>query len=154
MIPDSSTHRSFAPARIAAFHVDERTLEIYNDSFEYCLSREGFLPRFYELFTHASPEVRETFRNTDFERQTRILKKSLYVLTMASVGTDDARNELLRLGLSHGRQGMNIPPQLYDLWLDCLMQTVREFHSEWHPDIERSWRDMLGPHIAVLKSHS
>jgi hemoglobin-like flavoprotein len=134
--------------------VDEKTLQTYNDSFEYCLSREAFLPRFYDRFMGSSAEVRELFRNTDFQRQNRILKKSLYVLTMASVGTDEAREELLRLGRSHGREGMNVPPYLYDLWLDCLIETVREFHTEWHPDIERSWREMLSPHIAVLKSHS
>jgi hemoglobin-like flavoprotein len=139
---------------MTASHVDEKTLAIYNDSFEYCLGKEGFLPRFYTLFMESSPEVRERFKNTDFQKQTRILKKSLYVLTMASVGTDEARQELVRLGLSHGKQGLHIPPHLYDLWLDALVRTVREFHTEWHPDIERSWREMLAPHIAVLKSHS
>jgi hemoglobin-like flavoprotein len=141
-------------ARMTAFNVDEKTFQIYNDSFEYCLSKEGFLPRFYELFIGASPEVREKFKDTDFQRQVRIFKKSLYVLTMASVGTDEARKELVRLGQIHGREGLNIPPDMYDLWLDCLIRAVRECHTEWHPDIERSWREMLGPHIAVLKSYS
>lgn len=134
--------------------MDEKNLEIYNDSFEYCLSKEGFLPRFYELFIESSPEVREKFRNTDIQRQARILKKSLYVLTMASVGTDEAREELIRLGKSHGPQGLKIPAYMYDLWLDCLLRAVKEFHTEWHPEIERSWRKMLGPHIDVLKSFS
>lgn len=145
--------RALGPARMTVSDVDEKTLEIYNDSFEYCLSREGFLPRFYELFIQSSPEVREKFKATDFQRQNRILKKSLYVLAMASVGTDEARKELDRLRLSHGPRGLNIPPHLYDLWLDCLVRTVREFHTEWHPDIEKSWREMLAPHLAVLQSH-
>jgi hemoglobin-like flavoprotein len=134
--------------------MDEKTLEIYNDSFEYCLSKEGFLPRFYELFMESSPEVREKLRDTDIQRQAWILKKSLYVLTMASVGTDEARNELIRLGKSHGPEGLKIPAYMYDLWLDCLLRAVKEFHTAWHPEIERSWRKMLGPHIAVLKSFS
>ena len=133
--------------------MDEKTLEIYNDSFEYCLSKEGFLPRFYELFTESSSEVREKFINTDIKRQSRILKKSLYVLTMASVGTEEARNELIRLGKTHGPQGMKIPDYMYDLWLDSLLRTVREFHTAWKPEIEKSWHAMLDPHIEILKSY-
>lgn len=132
--------------------MDEKTLEIYNDSFEYCLSKEGFLPRFYELFIDSSPEVRKKFMNTDIQRQSRILKKSLYVLTMASVGTEEARNELIRLGKTHGAQGMQIPDYMYDLWLNCLLRTVREFHTDWKPEIEASWHAMLDPHIEILKS--
>ncbi len=134
--------------------MDEKTLEIYNDSFEYCLANEGFLPRFYELLMESSPEVREKLRNTDIQRQAKILKKSLYFLTMVSVGTNDAHDELIRIGKSHGAQGLKIPAYMYDIWLDCLLQAVKEFHTVWHPVIERSWRKMLGPHIAVLKSFS
>ncbi len=132
--------------------MDEKTLELFNDSFEKCLAKEGFLPRFYELFLASSAEIREKFINTDIQRQCRILKKSLYVLTMASVGTEEAHNELIRLGNSHGVQGMNIPEYMYDLWLDCLMQTVREFQNDWTSETETSWREMLNPHIELLKS--
>ncbi len=132
--------------------MDEKTLELFNDSFEYCLAKESFLPRFYELFLASSAEIRQKFMNTDIHRQSRILKKSLYVLTMATVGTEEARNELLRLGKSHGLQGMNIPEYMYDLWLDCLVQTVREFQTDWTPETEASWREMLNPHIEILKS--
>ena len=93
--------------------MDEKTLEIFNDSFEKCLSNEAFLPRFYELFTASSPEVGEKFSQTDILRQSKILKKSLYILTMATVGTEESRNELIRLGNSHGVQGMKIPAYLY-----------------------------------------
>ncbi|MGZ8246521.1 globin [Methylomagnum sp.] len=131
--------------------MDERTLEIYNDSFEYCLSKPRFLTRFYERLMASSPEVRARFSNTDIHRQTRILKKSLCLLTMASVGTSEGRDELVRLSKSHGPDGLNIPAYMYDLWLDCLIQTVKEFHAHWRPEIEQSWRAMLGPHIDVLK---
>jgi len=132
--------------------MDEKTLELFNDSFENCLSNESFLPRFYALFLDSSAEVREKFKNTDIRRQSRILKKSLYVLTMASIGTEEARSELIRLGKSHGLEGMKIPEYMYDLWLNCLLRTVREFHSDWKPEIERSWREMLTPHIEIIKS--
>jgi hemoglobin-like flavoprotein len=129
----------------------ERILELYNDSFEHCLAQEGFLPRFYELFLASSPEVVEKFKHTDLNRQARILKKSLYVLTMATVGTDEALGELERLRQSHGPRGLDIPPRFYDLWLDCLLRAVEEFDPNWNPEVEQSWRRMLTPPIAALQ---
>jgi hemoglobin-like flavoprotein len=133
---------------------DERTVELYNDSFESCVSSEGFLPRFYELFIGSSPLIREKLKNTDLKKQVRILRKSLYVLTMASLGTDEAEQEIVRLGESHGRHGLNIQPFMYDLWLDCLLQAVSEYHTGWNAEVEQSWRVMFAPHIARLKSYS
>ncbi|MBM4201994.1 MAG: globin [Gammaproteobacteria bacterium] len=134
--------------------MDETTLQIYNDSFEACIARPEFLPRFYEIFIGASPEIRERFRHTDLRKQCRIVRKSLYVLTLAAVGTDEARQEIARLGASHGQTGMGIAPHLYDLWLQCLLQAVSEFDPAWSERVERSWRQMFEPHLAALKRFS
>lgn len=134
--------------------MDERSVELYNDSFEYCMSRAGFLPRFYDLFVASSPEIREKFKDTDLKRQARMLRKSLYVLTMASVGTYEGQQEITRLGESHGRHGLNIEPFMYDLWLNCLLQAVSEYDINWNAQVEQSWRQMFAPHIASLKSFS
>lgn len=134
--------------------MDESTLEIYNDSFEACIGNPGFLPRFYAIFIAASPEIGERFRHTDLRRQYRVVRKSLYVLTLASAGTPEAALEIARLGASHGRSGMHIAPHLYDLWLQCLLQAVSEFDPSWSERVERSWRQMFEPHIAALKAFS
>lgn len=134
--------------------MDEKTIELYNDSFERCVAQPGFLERLYELFLNSSPEVAEKFKNTDLKKQFIVVKKSLYTLTMAATETDVTRAELHRLGNTHGREGMKIASHLYDLWLQCLLQSVREFDHGWTPDIEASWRRMLEPHIAVLKRFS
>ena len=133
---------------------DLRAIELYNNSFEHCMAQEGFLLYFYDLFIGSSSEVREKFRNTDLKRQVRILRKSLYVLTMAAVGTAEAEAELHRLGDSHGKAGMNIDPSMYDLWLDCLMRAVKTYDLAWNPEVEESWRAVLRPHIETLKRYS
>ena len=134
--------------------MDDRISEIYNDSFERCSSRPGFLPRFYELFLNSSPEVKDKFKDTDFKKQIRIVKKSLYVLTMASVGIEEAQAEIERLGHIHGRDGLKVEPYLYDLWLTCLLQAVREYDIGWMPEVEKSWCKMFEPHIEALKGYS
>ena len=134
--------------------MDERTLELFNDSFESCVRQTGFLERFYQIFVDASPEVRDKFKATDLGKQIHMLKKSLLVLTAASSGTEGADEELAHLGLKHGAQGLKIGAQLYDLWLDCLLRTVREFDSRWSPEVEESWRRMFLPYISAMKSYS
>lgn len=132
----------------------ERTIEIYNDSFERCIANPEFFIRFYELFLDSSPQVKDLFKNTDLKKQARIVKKTLYSLTMASVGTEELLQEINRIGHSHGRDGLCISPQLYDLWLTCLLQTVKEFDRNWTLEVEISWRNMLESHIETLKRYS
>lgn len=132
----------------------ERTIEVYNDSFERCVANPNFFIRFYALFLDSSPQVKELFKGTDLKKQARIVKKTLYSLTMASVGTAEALQEIKQIGRSHGRDGMRISTELYDLWLVCLLQTVKEFDRNWTPEVEASWRKMLEPHIETLKLYS
>lgn len=134
--------------------MQDRTTEIYNDSFERCTANPGFLMRFYELFLDSSPQVKKAFNNTDLKQQTRIVKKSLYTLTMAMVGTKESLEELERLGHAHGRGGLRIEPGMYDLWLNCLLQAVKDYDKGWTPEVENSWRIMLKPHIEALKRYS
>ncbi len=134
--------------------MDERTLELFNRSFEACVGQAEFLKRFYEIFIESSPEVRAKFKDTDFVKQNRVLKKSLLRLTMAAAGTASAGEEIASLGRQHGREGLRIGADLYDLWLDCLLRAVSEFDPKWSPEVGDSWRKMFGRYISILKSYS
>jgi len=136
------------------FFLDDRTSEIFNDSFQRCLSKSGFFPRFYELFLNSSSEVKDKFKDTDFKKQARVVKKSLYLLTMVSTGAVEARAEIERLGQTHGREGLKVDPYMYDQWLTCLLQAVREYDIGWTPEVEKSWRKTFLSHIEALKSYS
>jgi hemoglobin-like flavoprotein len=131
--------------------VDERVIEVYNDSLERCMARPEFLHRFYELFIRSSDEVAEKFKNTDMKKQERVLKYSLYTLLLAVGGGESGRAELERLAEVHNRKNRDIKPHLYDLWLDCLLQAVREYDGAYGPEVERSWRQILGTGINHLK---
>ncbi len=135
-------------------HLDEKTLELFNNSFETCVAQPRFLERFYEIFICASPEVQERFRVIDMKEQVRILRKSMLALMMASFETKEVAEEMARLGRSHGRQGMKIGPHLYELWMDSLLQAASEFDPRWSLAVADSWRKMFAPYIATLKSYS
>jgi len=128
-------------------------IELFNDSLTRCLRGERLFQRFYDLFLASSPEVREKFRATDFRRQRRMLQTSFYMLVeYIALGWPECQAYLERIAAAHGKQGRDIPPHLYDLWLDCLLRAVKECDEFFSPDIEAAWRYMMGAGILFLKS--
>jgi hemoglobin-like flavoprotein len=127
-------------------------IEIFNDSLARCLRGEQFFQRFYELFLASSPEVREKFQATDFRKQRRMLQSSFYMLVeYIALGWPECQAYLERIAIAHGRHGRDISPHLYDLWLDCLLQAVRERDELYSVDVEGAWRFMMGAGITFLK---
>ena len=108
-----------------------------------CMIGSGFLDRFYELFQNSSEEIAEKFRNTDFERQKSALRSSLYVMVVAVEGGDAAMAYLDRIARQHSRAELDIRPQFYEVWLDCLIQTVKEHDPEYTEETEKLWREVM-----------
>ncbi|HYL00346.1 MAG TPA: globin [Steroidobacteraceae bacterium] len=128
-------------------------LELFNDSLARCLRGGQFFQRFYELFLASSPEVREKFRGTDFRRQRRMLQTSFYMLVeYVALGWPECEAYLERIAGAHGRRGRNIPPHLYDLWLDCLLHVVQECDPLCSPEIETAWRYVMSAGIDFVKA--
>ena len=128
--------------------------EIFRASLRRCLTDNAFLRAFYELFMASSPEVREKFKDTDFPRQARVLADSLYLMAAASESKENAIawKELDRLGEAHSRQGLDVRPDLYAGWLECLVGAARQYDAEFSPEIEEAWRTSLAPGIERLRS--
>jgi len=129
----------------------ERDVELFNDSIERCSRRPDFMRRFYALFLASSDTVARKFEHTDLKRQARMLKTSLHVMMLASGGSERSVH-MERLAELHSRAKLDIKPELYDLWLDRLVQAVREIDPLFDPEIETAWRRMLQPGIEFMKS--
>jgi hemoglobin-like flavoprotein len=129
----------------------ERDVELFNDSIERCSGSPDFLRRFYALFLASSETVARKFEHTDLKRQARMLKTSLYIMMLAGGGSERIVH-LERLAQLHSRAGLDIKPELYDVWLDRLLQAVREFDPLCDPEIETAWRRLLQPGIEFMKS--
>jgi hemoglobin-like flavoprotein len=128
-------------------------IEVFNDSLERCLRGGDFFQRFYEVFLASSPEVREKFSGTDFRKQRRMLQTSFYMLVeYIAVGWPECQAYLERIAVAHGKQGRDIPPGLYDLWLDCLLRAVRERDDQYSTEVDAAWRFMMGAGITFLKA--
>ncbi len=128
--------------------------KLFHDSYLRCVvsDQDVFFKRFYELFTAADPDVSRVFAETDMERQVSLLQESLlYMIHFAN--SKDASIRLQRIANHHGSKEMNVPRRLFDLWLDCLVSTVREHDTQFEPQVAVAWRVFLAPGIAFIKAH-
>ena len=132
--------------------LNERDAELFNDSLERCTSGRRFLDRFYELFVASSAEVAAKFATTDFRVQKAALKVSLYMIMASIERKPEGTVHLERIAARHSRSGLDIGPHLYDLWLDCLIQAVRECDPLFGEETERVWRRVMRVGIEFLKS--
>lgn len=130
--------------------------KLFDDSYWRTVSsrRDGkiFVDAFYDRLLASSPEVRAKFAETDFEKQKQVLMLSLAFIS-AYAGSGQPNAVIEKIALSHGRGGHDIVPEYYDLWLSCLIDTVREYDPEWSPDVESAWRKTMAPGIAYMKAH-
>jgi hemoglobin-like flavoprotein len=125
--------------------VAPETIDVFLTSLKRCLASPGFMDAFYERFVASSEEVREKFKGTDMKRQAQVVADSLYVVANAvqSEKGSLARQQLPRLAARHSRGQRDIRPGLYDLWIECLIETVRATDPQFGPEIESAWREVL-----------
>ncbi|QDS98679.1 globin [Adhaeretor mobilis] len=125
--------------------MDEPTpKELFLQSVSRCVGIEAFIPSFYDRFLASSEEIRAKFRFTDFEKQNKMLARSLELCACATAGEAESLAEINERATTHNRDHMNIEPRLYDTWLDSIVETASEFDDEWTDAIEAAWRRILG----------
>ena len=110
----------------------------------------GFLDYFYKEFLNSSDEIAELFSSTNFENQTKMLKKSIAEL-VRFYSEKTINQHLLAIGSLHSKTKLNIRPEMYDIWLTTLLNAVKKFDPEFHTKTELIWRIILAPGIAYMK---
>jgi truncated hemoglobin YjbI len=111
---------------------------------------ERFFDRFYGRFIGADEEVAAKFRKTDLAHQKEMLRES--IAEMVDFFLKHASNPyLVTLARIHGVRGHDIPVRLYDLWLDCLVATVKEVDPKATESVELAWRIVMTPGIEFMK---
>ena len=134
--------------------MEERLLGIVDSSLQRCTREPRFFDRFYDRFLASSPKVRERFAKTDFVRQKRALRASLWLMLLAA--EDEEKGPARYLGAlaeSHGARQLAIGAEFYDLWLDTLLATVAECDPEYSSEVRGAWEQvmMVGIHYMVTR---
>jgi hemoglobin-like flavoprotein len=112
--------------------------------------RFDFYDSFYLRFISSSPEIAEKFRGTDMTTQKKFLKESL-VYMMNFGKSREAGDYLLSLAQTHSRKGKDICPYLYDVWLECMVETAKDFDPQFNQEVALAWRVLLAPGITFMK---
>ncbi len=130
------------------------SVDVFRRSLHRCLGDPSFIESFYERFVGSSEEIREKFKNTDMKRQVRMLEDSLFVLAVAvQSGADSpARGSLPGIAERHSSRDLDIEPELYDVWLEALIETAGHYDPEFTPKIEEAWRNTLAAGIEYMRS--
>lgn len=114
------------------------------------VSGRDFFRKFYEHLLGASPEVALKFRQTDMEQQQEMLRKSFYHM-LDYFGTRRPGPELTEIARRHRKAELDIPPYLYDIWAEKLLETIAEIDPDFDPQIDSAWRTVIEPMIAYMK---
>ncbi len=109
---------------------------------------EAFFQDFYLYFTQRSQEISDMFASTDMDRQVTMVKASLFQM-VTFYATGILTQAMRQTARAH--EHLDIPPELYDVWLDCLIETVAKHDSEFDEQIELAWRLALSPGITFMK---
>lgn len=125
----------------------EQAKQTFEQSLTRCLSAGDFIGTFYQRFIASSEQVREKFSNTDLARQKQVLKQSLHLMALASLRENDGLEHLEKIAHSHSKRHLDISPSLYEIWLEVLTATARDFDPEFSDAVEISWRGVLRPGI-------
>lgn len=134
--------------------MDEKILATYDGSLRRCNSSPGFLDRFYETFRASSPAVRMKFEGTDFARQKRALRASLHLMVLAAEDEKKGPERYLKdLAARHSRAQLDIGAELYDRWLDSILDAVRKHDPEFSTEVEKAWEAVMAVGIQYLLSH-
>ena len=109
-----------------------------------------FYEVFYQYFLASSPDVADAFKNTDMREQVNTLKRSLLYSINFMTNTQNF-DSMHRIAISHNKHNYNIKPELYDLWMECMIKTVSEFDPEFNDEVELAWRLAFAPGITYMK---
>jgi hemoglobin-like flavoprotein len=121
-------------------------------SYERCGAQERFLYDFYRRFLENCPEAAAMFGNSDFDRQTRLLKHALGLLLIYPGQPSGEPNLLERVAERHSRRDLDVAPRLYEPFVDSLIETVREYDPQFSLAVEAAWRTTLSAGVAYMKS--
>jgi hemoglobin-like flavoprotein len=129
-------------------------VELFNDSYERvaisAADSERFFSTFYENFLAASASVARKFEGTNLTRQRLMLRESLILLIDFSVHREESP-ALRKVALLHSKADRDIPPELYETWLEALFETLGALDPRFSASVELAWRIVLAPGIEYMR---
>lgn len=122
-------------------------------SYGRCRMTGTFADDFYRRFLGSSPRIAEKFSATNMDQQKRMLDHGVrHLILFFHEPSPITAAKMLSLGESHARSALNIAPDLYPLFLDCLLGAVEENDPQFSPELDEAWRHVASHGINVMIS--
>ena len=130
--------------------MNETDLALFLDSFERSIQNDQFIKAFYDIFLDSSVEIPTFFVGTNFAKQRRVLKASLFEMIAASARRTIDLSALSALTQRH--RELKVQPHHYELWLDSLISAVEKCDPYFNPEVAQVWRDAFQAGINFMKA--
>ena len=121
---------------VASYHRSRATEELFDT--------------FYSIFLAKSPSIPPKFAKTNFALQKRMVKQSILLMLNFYGGIEQAREDIEQLGELHNQ--LEIEAEMYELWLDSLVEAIQKHDPEYTPELETAWREAMRPGIELMTS--
>jgi hemoglobin-like flavoprotein len=120
-------------------------------SFRWCCEDgDDFFDDFYATLSERAPGIGAMFAHVDMQQQNRLIRRGVEHLVNFALGSEESTEQLRRMARTHGREQLNIAPELYGLWVDTLMETVRMHDPNANDHVEAAWRIVLRGGIDLI----
>jgi len=150
-----------APVSEAGFEkegtvADKGTYEVFDRSYwrVWLRSRDGkpFVEACLDEMIGASSEIASKFSAAGRERMGRALLVAIIQLAAYSQSKEPS-DMLVEVARRQSRQGLDIPPRLYDIFADSLVRVVARYDPRYTEATGAAWIEVLTPGLEYLKSH-
>ncbi len=127
----------------------EEQLTAVEKSFGRCCTQDEFWDRFYQRFTNSSGEIRDMYKNTDFDKQRALIRNSVSFAIMyaKNEGKGLAGMKIDQAAELHKRENLNIRPDMYPLWVTALTSTLQDLDPLYEDGLSEAWAEVMAPTI-------
>jgi hemoglobin-like flavoprotein len=131
---------------------DQEAAVLAKASYARCSTAPEFFGAFYQRFFTLCPAARPMFAKTDFDRQHRLLRHAFGLLLTFPAQRDGEPRILSRVAERHSRRDLAIDPAFYPLFIDSLIDTVKQYDYEFTPTVEGAWRTAVVTGVEYMQS--
>jgi hemoglobin-like flavoprotein len=116
---------------------------LVQQSYGRCCMAEGFFDDFYTAFVNKSPVIAEKFAHTDMAKQKQLLRQGITYMLMYYKNSKLAGSKISSIAETHARGHFSIAPEMYNLWLETLLETIAAHEPMFDEKLKTSWQNVM-----------
>lgn len=87
------------------------------------------------------------------DKQKKMLQNGLMLIFQYARKTPTGKHGMDKMANRHGREHINVKPELYTFWRDSVLRAIEEHDPEFNDELAAQWRDLLQLGADVFVSH-